>query len=225
MGIVRGKSFAARHLDPGTRMGEILFGLIMTLTFTLGAGLVIEEEGREGARAMLIGILGCNLAWGIIDGVFYVLGRVFDRGRLRRVGLKLRSAASDAEAHRMVAEELDEQLGLFTDESERERLYRSVAERVRAIPPAPNPVRRGDLMGGLAAGWLVFACSFPAVLPFLVLDEPHVALRVSNAILLALLFYVGWHIARYTLAKPWVTGTTFLLFGLLLVVVAIALGG
>ena len=35
-------------------------------------------------------------------------------------------------------------------------------------------------MGGLAAGWLVFACSFPAVLPFLFLDDPRLALRVSN---------------------------------------------
>ena len=80
-------------------------------------------------------------------------------------------------------------------------------------------------MGGLAAGWLVFACSFPAVLPFLVLDEPHVALRVSNAILLALLFYVGWRMARHTLAKPWIAGATFLVFGLVLVLAAIALGG
>jgi hypothetical protein len=217
--------FGTRHLDPGSVMGEILFGLIMTLTFTLGAGLVIQEEGREGARAMLIAILGCNLAWGIIDGVFYVLGQVFERGRLRRIGSKLRGTASDAEAHRMVAEELEEQLEPFTDESERERLYRSIVERVKAVPITPNPVRRDDLMGGLTAAWLVFACSFPAVLPFLVLDEPHVALRVSNAILLGLLFYVGWRMARHTLAKPWVAGAFFLLFGLLLVVIAIALGG
>ena len=71
-------------------MGEILFGLIMTLTFTLAAGIVIQEEGRAGAREMLIGILGCNLAWGIIDGVLYVLGQVFERGRLRRIGFHLR---------------------------------------------------------------------------------------------------------------------------------------
>ncbi len=49
-------------------------------------------------------------------------------------------------------------------------------------------MRREDLLGGLAAGWLVFACSFPAVLPFVFLDDPRLALRVSNAILLALLF-------------------------------------
>ena len=48
---------------------------------------------------------------------------------------------------------------------------------------------------------------------------------MSNAILLALLFYVGWRWARHTLAKPWLAGLTFLLVGLLLVALAIPLGG
>ena len=87
-------------------MGEILFGLIMTLTFTLAAGIVIEEEGRAGAREMLLGILGCNLAWGIIDGVLYVLGQVFERGRIRRIGFHLRQATSDEGARRMARGEV-----------------------------------------------------------------------------------------------------------------------
>jgi len=206
-------------------MGEILFGLIMTLTFTLAAGIVIQEEGRDGARAMLIAILGCNLAWGIIDGVLYVLGQVFERGRLRRIGFHLRQATSDSEARRMVADELDETLTSMTDESTRHSLYQSIVERARSAPQMVNRVRRADLLGGLAAGWLVFACSFPAVLPFLLLDDPRMALRVSNAIMLGLLFFVGWRWARHTLAKPWIAGVTFLLVGLLLVALAIPLGG
>ena len=220
---IRG-SFVGRRLDPASYMGEILFGLIMTLTFTLAAGIVIQEEGRAGAREMLIGILGCNLAWGIIDGVLYVLGQVFERGRLRRIGFHLRRATSDVEARQMVAE-LDETLASVTDESTRQTLYQSIVERARSAPPAGNRVQREDLLGGLAAGWLVFACSFPAVLPFVFLDDPRLALRVSNAILLALLFYVGWRWSRHTLAKPWLAGLTFLLVGLLLVALAIPLGG
>jgi hypothetical protein len=38
MDTTRRKSFAVKCLDPGSRMGEILFGLIVTLTFTLAAG-------------------------------------------------------------------------------------------------------------------------------------------------------------------------------------------
>ena len=225
MGEVGRRSFTARYLDPGSHMGEILFGLIMTLTFTLAAGIVIQEEGRAGAREMLIGILGCNLAWGIIDGVLHVLGQVFERGRFRRIGVNLRQATTAEDARQMVADELDESLLAVTDDSTRERLYQSIVEHVRSVPAMPNRVRRQDLLGGLAAGWLVFACSFPAVLPFLFLDDPRLALRVSNAILLGLLFYMGWRGARHTLAKPWIAGIVFLLVGVLLVAVAIPLGG
>jgi hypothetical protein len=225
MSDVRSRSMIARYLDPGSRMGEALFGLIMTLTFTLGAGIVIQEEGREGVREMLIGILGCNLAWGIIDGVLYVLGQVFERGRLRRIGLAVRQAVSEVDARRAIAGELDETFSPLLDDDARHRLYQSVVERVRREPPMPDKVRREDVLGGLVAGWIVFACSFPALLPFLFLDELQLALRISNAILLGLLFFVGWQAARHTLARPWVSGLVFLLLGTLLVAMAIPLGG
>jgi VIT1/CCC1 family predicted Fe2+/Mn2+ transporter len=218
-------SFGARHLDPATRMGELLFGLIMTLTFTLGAGLVIDEEGREGVRAMLIAILGCNLAWGVIDGVLYVMSELFERGRLRRVARSVREAASDGEAESVVADEFDTLLGRVADEPTRRQLYRTVAGNLRAVDPTANRVTRQDLMGGLAAGWVVFACSIPAVLPFLFLDELHLALRISNAILLVLLFVVGYRTAQHTLARPWMAGAAVTLLGVGLVLLAIRLGG
>ena len=65
-------SLMDRYLDPATSLGEVLFGLIMTLTFTLGAGIIIEDEGREGARQLLIALIGCNIAWGIIDAALYL---------------------------------------------------------------------------------------------------------------------------------------------------------
>ena len=52
-----------RILDPMDRISEVLFGLIMALTFTCTLGVAAAE-----VRTMLIGALGCNLAWGIIDG-------------------------------------------------------------------------------------------------------------------------------------------------------------
>ena len=220
------RSFSAKYLDPGSVMGEVLFGLIMTLTFTLGAGLVIEEEGRAGAREMLIGILGCNLAWGIIDGVLYVLGRVFERGRLRRLVAEARGAGSEEAARGLFAAELDELLAPVTEPDTRHRLYGAMLDGARTQELPRNTVRREDVMGALAAGWLVFACSFPAVLPFVFMDDPRLALRVSNAILIALLFVVGHrHAQRHTLGRPWLTGLVFALMGVFLVAIAIPLGG
>lgn len=219
------RDFATQHLDPGSHMGEALFGLIMTLTFTLGADLVIQEEGREGTRQMLIGIFGCNLAWGVIDGVLYVLGCAFERGRVQRIGHEVRKARNPDQARRLVAGELDELLAPLTDPQQRDALYSAIVQRVKTEPTLPEPITREDLLGGLESGLLVFSCSIPAVLPFLVFDQPQVALRVSNSILLALLYYLGYRHARHTLAKPWIAGFVFLLAGLFLVVLTILLGG
>ena len=57
------------------------------------------------------------------------------------------------------------------------------------------------------------------------IDEAHLALRVSNAVLLMLLFATGYWWARFTLGKPWLVGLCFLVGGVGLVTVAIALGG
>src|SRR4051794_17514649 len=71
-----------RVLDPIDRVSEVLFGLIMVLTFT--GSLSVAEAGREDVRTMLIGALGCNLAWGIIDAVLFLMGSLAERGRRLR---------------------------------------------------------------------------------------------------------------------------------------------
>ena len=95
MGIERRSSLMNRYLDPATSLAEVLFGLIMTLTFTLGAGIIIQDEGREGARELLIALIGCNIAWGIIDAAMYLVGVLFDRGRKRRLAQAVRAAADE----------------------------------------------------------------------------------------------------------------------------------
>lgn len=218
-------SFAGRYLDPASAMGEVLFGLVMTLTFTLGAGLMLEEQGRSGARELLVATLGCNVACGVIDGALYVIGQVFDRGRMRRVSLAVRAGPA-ADASALVAAELDGMLEPVTAPEERAALYAKIVEAVRARPPAaPTRILRADVLGALACFWLVFFATLPAALPFLFVDDPRLALRISNALLLGLLYYAGYRWARYTMARPAVVGLVFLGGGMVLVAMAIALGG
>lgn len=218
-------SLMHRYLDPATSLAEILFGLIMTLTFTLGAGIVIEDEGREGARQLLIAVIGCNVAWGIIDGALYILGQLFTRGRVRRLARSVQGAPDDRSATAVVAEELDGFFAEITQAPERDALYLRVATHMRAKPITANSVRKDDVLGALTSFWLVVLTSVPAAIPFLLFDNARFALRVSNAILLALLFITGCLWARFTLGKPWLVGLGFLIGGATLVAVAIALGG
>lgn len=220
-------SIAEKYLDPGTSMGEVLFGLIMTLTFTLGAGLIIEEEGSEGARQLLIATIGCNIAWGIIDGALYLAGQLFGRGRLRRLAQTIRDTPDDGKARAVVAAELDELFENVASETERRDLYGRIAANIRsrATPGSGGVITKEDLMGALASFWLVFFASLPAAIPFMVMDDAMLALRVSNGILLFLLFLTGYRWAKYTLGRPWVVGLCFLIGGMALVWTAIMLGG
>lgn len=125
----------------------------------------------------------------------------------------------------LVASELDDLLSRVTEDGQRRSLYDTIVQRLRSEPISLNHVRKEDVLGGLVAGLLVFAWSFPAVLPFFFIDEPRLALPVSNGLLLLLLFYVGYRFACDTMAKPWLTGVVFLLVGIVLVAATIALGG
>jgi VIT1/CCC1 family predicted Fe2+/Mn2+ transporter len=125
----------------------------------------------------------------------------------------------------LIAGEFDELLDPVTTSSERELLYRRVAENVRSQAAAPNRLAKADMLGGLASFWLVFLTSLPAAIPFLLIDDAQLALRVSNGVLLTLLFATGNWWARYTLGKPWIVGLCFLTGGTGLVAAAIALGG
>lgn len=213
-----------KYLEPGESLAEILFGLIMALSFTLGAGILIEE-GPDAIRELLIATIGCNIAWGVIDGFLYISGQLFERGRLKRVGLAIRAAPDERAAAAVVDDELDELLGMAVDTEERFEITQRMARHIRASAPREIGIKVADLKGAIASFWLVFFASFPAALPFMFIDDPMVALRTSNAVLIGLLFITGYLWAQYTALRPWATGLFLMFGGIAMVAVAIALGG
>jgi hypothetical protein len=217
-------SFVERNLSPDERLAEVLFGLIMTLTFTLGAGVVVHDE-PDAARSLLAAALGCNIAWGIIDGALLILGRIFDRSRPARLAHALRRDESGPDPLAPIAAELEDLLEPLTEPETRAALYRAIAERLRHERPAPLRISRHDWLAAGAAFWLVFFASLPAVLPFLLVSEAWLALRISNLLLLGLLFFIGYRWARHTAIDPWRAASALTLAGVGLVAVAIALGG
>ena len=212
------------HLDPGERLGELLFGLIMVLTFTLGAGIELQGD-RQGTRELLIAALGCNAAWGIIDAALYLMSRLSERGRLHRLVREIQAAPGSEQALALVDKELHERIPAIVRSELRAALDAHVLERVRELKLERNRVTADDAWAGLAVFWLVFLTALPAVLAFLVVRDAQIAMRVSNALLVGLIFYVGWRWADYTGASPWRTGLFMALLGVALVLVAIALGG
>lgn len=58
-------------LNPVDRIAEMLFGLFMALTF-IGA-VTVAGRGQDEVRTLFIAAFGCNLAWGLVDAVMYLV--------------------------------------------------------------------------------------------------------------------------------------------------------
>jgi VIT1/CCC1 family predicted Fe2+/Mn2+ transporter len=106
-----------------------------------------------------------------------------------------------------------------------EVVCRSIREYLARAEAPKTTVTEDDLYGAVACFLLVFVSCLPVVVPFLVFSEPTLALRVSNFLLIAMLFLVGHKWARYGHTNRLVTSLAMVAIGLALVGVAILLGG
>ena len=225
MGLVgKTTAFVRCYLSPADRLAETLCGLIMVLTFTLVAAPQVREGG-EGARSLLFATIGCNLAWGLIDGVLYILFSMSQRARRARIGRQVRKAHDEAGALAAVRAELDPELEGLASQAERDALYRTIVPMVAEIDPGRTRATRDDLLGGVAILILEMVCTIPAAVPFLFMESPLAALRVSNAVLLVLLFVVGYKWGEQIESNRVAAGLAMFLLGLALVGVAMFLGG
>lgn len=213
--------FITRHLDPGDRIGETLFGLIMALGFTGAVRLGIDDTT---SRELLVAILGCNIAWGIVDGVMYVMLAMFERGRTARIGRAVRVSDEDG-AMAAVEREVAGPLGAITTEDERRTICRILVGGIRRSEPPRTGVRRDEVLGGVAVALLITIMTLPIVAPFAFIEDAWAAARASNGIALAMLFVLGVRWGSYTGARPWATGLVMIAIGIVLVGVTIALGG
>jgi hypothetical protein len=209
-----------RVLEPTERISEGLFGLIMVLTFT--GSLSIAEAGREDVRTMLIGALGCNVAWGIIDGVLYLMGCLADQARGNRFFRAVRNAADPQQALQVIAAAMPV-LASVLEPAE----TASIQQRLRQLPepPARARLQAEDWRGAVGVFLLVFLTTFPVAIPFLFMQNVGPAMRVSNLIAIAMLFLLGCAFGRITGHRPWPMGIAMVALGLALVSLTMALGG
>jgi len=209
------------RLDPIERSSEIMFGLIMALTFT--CTISVASSTRADVMTMLAGALGCNIAWGLVDAAMYLLAQIVTRERRRSLAMDI-AAAPPQKARRILLDNMPDGVDTVFNASDLDR----VAGAIRARPMAQR--RAGptsdDLRAAVHIFFLVFLSTLPVALPFVFMNDVGLALRTSNGIAVALLFLVGTGLGRHMDWEPyWVTGLCVELFGAILVAITIALGG
>jgi len=215
------RSSADRLLDPHDRISEILFGVIMALTITNSVG--IAQHGEGDVRTLLLGALGCNLAWGMIDAAMYLMTQFSDRGRAVAALREVHNQGDPKAAREVIADALPPILvSVLTQED-----LESMRQRLSQLPEPPARVQltRSDWAAAVGVFLLVFLSTLPIVVPFILLHEPRFALRLSNAVAVAMLFLSGYALGAYSGNRPWKVGLSMVVVGVALVGVAIAFGG
>lgn len=207
-------------LDPIDRYSEVLFGLFMVLTFT--GTLSVATAAREDVRLMLVAAIGCNAAWGFVDAVMYVLRNLVARGRQARFVRQLQATMSPQQARRQIAGELGPVAGAL-DAARLDDIHAWL--RAQPTPPRRTHITRQDLRGALGVFLLVFGSTFPVVLPFVFMQDLRLAMRLSGAVAIVMLFGCGYAWGRYAGGWPLRAGALMVATGAIIQAVVIALGG
>ena len=210
-----------RLLDPMERVSEILFGLIMVLTFT--CSFSVAGAGREEVRTTLVGALGCNLAWGIIDAVFYLMGCFSAQGHGILQLKAVRTLSDPGAAHRVIADALPPRVADVLSPAE----FEAIRQKLNQLPEPPVRPRLGrdHWLGALGVFLIVFVSTLPVVLPFIFVGDPRLALRTSNVVAVVMLFLVGYRFGHYAGHRPWGMGFAMVILGTAMVGITISLGG
>jgi len=208
-------------LSPVDRVSELLFGLFMALTF-VGA-VSVAESGREEVRTMFAAALGCNLAWGLVDAVMYLVRTVAERGRLLTLVRDVK-AAPDAETGRAIIERSLSRVAAGLVSSVEVEAMRGRIVALPSVAARPS-LGSNDLLAAVAIFLIVVTSTFPVVLPFWLIQDVGAAKIASRAISLAMLFFGGLALGRYAGYGSWKVGFMMIGLGTGLVIAINALGG
>ena len=209
-----------RQLDSIERSSEVLFGLIMVLTFT--GSLRISGGDHDSVDRMLLAALGCNFAWGVIDAVMYLMAILSERSHNLLLLRRVRVADSE-QGRRLINDAMSPDLASVVTETEVEAIRRRFIQLPEAAGRAR--LRFSDYRAAAGVFLLVFLSTFPVVLPFVFISRPGLALRVSNVVAIIMLFLTGYAYGNYAGYRPLRVGFWMVLVGIAMVGLTIVPGG
>lgn len=208
-------------LNMPDRLSEVLFGLIMVLTFT--GTISVSTSGKQEVNELMWAALGCNLAWGLVDGIMYIMDTLIGRAHSILQLQKLKKNQSLDASREIIRDNISPLISEIMTNDEIDQLN----EKMKQLPEAniKNSLNLKDFKIAGQIFLLVFLSTLPVALPFFLLQDVALAMRLSNLIALILLFLSGYSLAKYSGLRPWLTAFAYVAIGVFLVVLTIFLGG
>jgi len=219
--------FRHDYLSEGDRLAEVMCGVIMVLVMigylrlSLSAGNNIEMK-----NTLILVPLGCNAAWGIIDGIMYVLINLIKRGKIYRLSQSIKSKKDQEDAHISIEEDLSSTVGDSLKEEDREKISDEILKRVDPTKiEKPEWITKKDLTVVIFTFILVISTAIPLIIPLMIFDDLILAIRVSFVIGLGMLFFIGYMWGKYASRNKIRSGIAMIIIGSIVVGITMALGG
>jgi hypothetical protein len=100
----------------------------MVLTFT--GTISVSTAGKQEVRELLWAALGCNLAWGLVDAIMYLMDVLITRARGVKVIKQIKQSGSNLETRSIIRENITP---LIADQMEDEALDQ-LGEKLKKLP-------------------------------------------------------------------------------------------
>jgi phosphoribosylformylglycinamidine (FGAM) synthase PurS component len=202
-------------------------GVIMVLVMIGYLKLSLSRgEDIEMKNTLILIPLGCNAAWGMIDGLMYVLINLIRRGKVYRLSQSIKSKKDQEDVQTSIEDALSSTVIDSLKEEDKEKISDEILKRVDPTKiEKPEWITKKDLVVILFTFLLVVSTAIPLIIPFIIFDDLILAIRVSFIIGLGMLFSIGYLWGKYASRNKIRSGIAMMIIGSVIVGITLALGG
>lgn len=202
---------------------EPMFGVIMVVCFTSIFRSFPDLSDSIVDQVIQAALAGC-LAWGLVDGIFYVWEGRFERKRKNRI-IKILKGENKTEAVALIDSAMNDSYLDYMDEGDRVQAIQKISQNLSKEEPTRISWKEDLIVIGLSI-LLVLGTALFVVLPFFIIQDLMDALLVSNILCIVVLFMLGFYREEsQSLLRKVVSGQFTALIGVIITVITVMLGG
>lgn len=221
------RAFRQGSLSEGDWLVEMKCAIIMVLAMLGYLRLaLVGPDDLEFQKKMILIPLGAITAWGVIDGIMYVLLNLVQRGRQARLLSTIKSNKDQKTTRILIEDNLSSSVIDALSKEEREKIYDEIIKSANNIVvKKPQWVTKKDLLVIFFTFVVVFSTGSVLVIPFLVLNDPVLSIRVADLVGIIMLFFIGYWWGKVASRNKIRSAIGITLLGVGIVVITILLGG
>ena len=134
---------------------------------------------------------------GIIDGIMYVLINLRERGNKSKLVSLIKSAKDQNEVLALIKNQFGFAFIDLLNKDTQSNIYEEILKGLKnATVEKPKGISKNDLRLVLKTFLIVFSTGVPLVIPFILLNDVWLAIRITHIIGIIMLFGIGYWWAK-----------------------------